>query len=425
MENSSEIIDFVDSAPLFICKVEDNMVGLKGFLVVDSIIGGHCAGGVRITQNVTEGEVKELARAMTMKYGFLNIPMGGAKSGILKLEKNQLDNKKHKLILMTFGEKLKIFLQKGIYYPGTDIGTDEEDIEIIKQGAGISNKGQIKNKSIKSGYYTALAAVTAAREISQFAGIKFLNAKVIIEGFGKVGSAIATEICKDSILVGTSTLKGAIYNDKGLDILKLINSYQRSGDNFINEIEDADILDVDNLLSMESDILFLCGKPKVITLNNSKLIKAKIIVGAGNLCFEKGVLEQMINRGIYVLPDYMTSCGEVLGLSLEERGLIHENIVNFIENEYASKIRKFLNASWKSNKSPNKVAEEIVNENLNRMIIKKNKKAEGKLKQVYNMMRQRKWQLLKTKTMINIVPKRFYHLQRMQDYLLQTYKDKF
>ena len=53
-----------------------------GFVVIDSTIGGHARGGLRMAPDVTELELREAARSMTLKYGLLGLPQGGAKAGL-------------------------------------------------------------------------------------------------------------------------------------------------------------------------------------------------------------------------------------------------------------------------------------------------------------------------------------------------------
>ena len=53
-----------------------------GYVVIDSTVGGRSYGGLRMTQDVDEAEVRALARAMTLKFGFLGLPQGGAKGGV-------------------------------------------------------------------------------------------------------------------------------------------------------------------------------------------------------------------------------------------------------------------------------------------------------------------------------------------------------
>lgn len=53
-----------------------------GYVVIDSTIGGRSCGGLRMLPDIDEAEMRGLARAMTLKYGFLGLPQGGAKAGV-------------------------------------------------------------------------------------------------------------------------------------------------------------------------------------------------------------------------------------------------------------------------------------------------------------------------------------------------------
>jgi len=66
-----------------VCQVEHPEIGLLGFVVINSSAHRRAVGGIRLTPDVTLQETVELARAMTYKFGFLNMPCGGAKAGII------------------------------------------------------------------------------------------------------------------------------------------------------------------------------------------------------------------------------------------------------------------------------------------------------------------------------------------------------
>lgn len=69
--------------PEYIINVYDPKIGMQGFLVIDSTILGPGKGGIRMTSNVNAEEVWRLARTMTWKNVLVDIPFGGAKSGIV------------------------------------------------------------------------------------------------------------------------------------------------------------------------------------------------------------------------------------------------------------------------------------------------------------------------------------------------------
>ena len=66
---------------VLICRVEQDS-GPDGWVVVDSTVAGRSTGGLRMLPDVTEAELRLLARAMTLKFGLLGLPQGGAKAGV-------------------------------------------------------------------------------------------------------------------------------------------------------------------------------------------------------------------------------------------------------------------------------------------------------------------------------------------------------
>ncbi len=405
--------------PQLICRVEDAQEGFKGFLVIDSIIGGHCAGGVRITPDVTEDEVRDLARSMTKKFGFLNIYMGGAKAGI-RLPEN-ISPAERERALKAFGRGIGFILKSGIYYPGTDMGSRQGDLGLIYNGAGMGS-GAGRDDEADSGHYTGLAAITVAREIARYAGIDLRKCKVVIEGFGKVGRAIAREIAKDSNIVSISTVKGAIYNRKGLDLDLLDSLSGKYGDDLVLKYEDAERIDVSELLSSDADLLFLCGKPHIVTRKNAGNIVAKIVIGAGNLCFEGGAEEVLLERGKYVFPDFITSCGGSLGLRLRSMSLSLQNIERFITTDFAARIKEFINLSWKSGKNPLLVADDIVNENIRR--INSGGKG-GTVASIFWMLTERKYKTLASKLIFKIAPKKSHESRFVQNFISHYVREQF
>ena len=61
--------------------VDNNSCAL-GYVAIDSTVGGRSCGGLRMLPDIEEAEIRTLARSMTLKYGFLGLPQGGAKAGV-------------------------------------------------------------------------------------------------------------------------------------------------------------------------------------------------------------------------------------------------------------------------------------------------------------------------------------------------------
>jgi glutamate dehydrogenase (NAD(P)+) len=54
-----------------------------GYVAIDSTVGGRSCGGLRMLPDIDEAEIQALARSMTLKNGFLGLPQGGAKAGVI------------------------------------------------------------------------------------------------------------------------------------------------------------------------------------------------------------------------------------------------------------------------------------------------------------------------------------------------------
>ena len=124
----------VSRNPHLIIEVQDPKWGLLGYVVIDRPVHASASGGVRFSPDVNVNEISALARSMTYKWAFINVPMGGAKAGICAdpsaLGCDRID------IMEAFGKAIAPLVQRKIYMPGIDLGTTLEDLYSIMQGAG-------------------------------------------------------------------------------------------------------------------------------------------------------------------------------------------------------------------------------------------------------------------------------------------------
>lgn len=127
-----------------VIAVEDKKIGLSGYLVIDSTINGSCSGGIRMLPHITLQEIKDLARAMTLKQGFLGIPKGGARAGIT-VDKNITIHKKQQL-LHRFGEKVSALIINKEFLPAPDMGTTPELILSMYRHIGARRSKNFNSK---------------------------------------------------------------------------------------------------------------------------------------------------------------------------------------------------------------------------------------------------------------------------------------
>src|SRR3989344_120274 len=110
--------------PEYVLRVCDPSIGMEGFLVIDNSTLGPGKGGIRMTPFVNEEEVIRLARAMTWKNALVDLPFGGAKSGIVWKGGSEMLKKTY---IQRFAEMVKNFVPK-MYIAGPDVSTGQKEM---------------------------------------------------------------------------------------------------------------------------------------------------------------------------------------------------------------------------------------------------------------------------------------------------------
>ena len=346
-------------------RYEDPVEEYQAFVVIDSLVQGRSAGGIRMTCDVSESEVAQLARNMTLKFGFANVYYGGAKSGIC-LKGPLLQDRRQK-IFEIFGQKFAEVIHPQIYQPAEDIGTGPEDVLTVLKAAGcpVNNKG----KSLaSSSLYTAWGIISATEKLCEDKGIGLNGASWILEGFGKVGAEIARQFQQKGMrLLATSTRAGAVYNPGGLDVENLLALQHQLGDECVNHTEGNEEVTLDHMLQLDADILILAGKPEALHGGNVDHLKAGIVVPGGNLSISQDGEQKLTKQGYVILPDFVTNSGGVLGLTWNGTGVSEKGIRHLFKKEFGKKIENLLTLSRKHSKSIRGVAEFVATENIKRM----------------------------------------------------------
>jgi glutamate dehydrogenase (NAD(P)+) len=323
----------------FLHTIIHKELGLRGYLAIDSTVNGIFSGGVRMAADVSPGEIIQLARIMTLKYGFLGLPVGGAKAGIAA--DPAMPGEKKKLMLEAFGRAIEPFLKEGHYYPGTDLGTTAEDVASILRGAGIKRIGQ--RASTASERFTGLSLAATAVEAARFRGLPATGLSLTIVGFGKVGTSAAREASAMGFrLIGISTIRGARYNPSGFDVPALLEIYRREGDNVVRVSREGVRIEKEALLEASVDVLSPCAGMRSIHRANVGNIRAKVVSPGANIAVDDEAERILYERGVLYIPDFVANCGGVLAANMEPAGLDNEFIRNFINTRLIPKLRFLL-----------------------------------------------------------------------------------
>ena len=348
--------------PLLICNFCDKELNFRGYLVIDSTIRGKCCGGIRLSTDVSLYETTSLAHNMTLKYGFIGFPLGGAKAGIRI--KGELTKTKRKQVFTKVGEMLSPFLTNGSYIPGPDMGTSYEDIDWLLNAA-VSNKDYRDHAN--TSLYTSWTMMSSAIEALTRLNLKLKGTEIAIEGFGNIGVSVAKIFSeKGAKVVAISTFKGAIFNKKGLDVTRLFELKGKCGDDIVNNYSDAEKIAKDQLLCLPVDILLPCAGPWTINSKNAHDIKARIVCPGANIPITSEAENILFNREIISLPDFVTNCGGVLG-SFMGSMVSEQTKKEIILNYFGKRVSRVLQISQEQGIPPILVANKIALERFHKI----------------------------------------------------------
>ena len=336
-----------------------------GLIVVDSTVGGRSRGGLRLVEDVSEAEIRGAARAMTLKYGLLGLPQGGAKAGVRGPgEATQEQCRQH---LFEFARAAEPLLANRVYVPDADMGTRAQDIRWMMQAIGCPVR-QREWRGTRSGYYAAVSCVASAAAAAEHLGIPLAGCRVAIEGFGSVGSALGM-LMRDrgAKVIAVSTSQGAACNPNGLDVDRMAALIAESGSRAVRLYDDAEQLERSALLELPVDILCPCARSHSVDANNASRVSARIICAGANDPLSPDAERILFERGALYLPDFVTNCGGVLGGTMEFASVKPERIAATIRDHIGPLAARLLDRARRKGVTPRSLAEPMAIERFERV----------------------------------------------------------
>lgn len=338
-----------------VLRVEDGG-GLLGFLAVDSLVAGRCCGGLRMCPDVGEEELRLLARCMTLKYGLLGLPQGGAKAGVMADPDAGIEVRRQ--ALGRFGSALGEILRSGWYKPGADMGTTNADIVwmMLECGMVVSSRD---SQERDSGFWTALGVIAAAREASARLGVRLRGSRAVIHGFGSVGTELARLLDEAGVkIVAVATSRGGLVSGDGLEVSALLDAAAASGSR-LPEAFPARRVPAGEVLEAEAEFLFPCARHWAIHEENAGAIRAAVMVPAANVPCTPGGEAELLRRGIACVPDFVANCGGVLGGTMEFAGIQKSRIMELLPEWIGCLVARLIEASAREGRTWRELAEEF------------------------------------------------------------------
>ncbi len=291
----------------------------SGYRVQYNTWRGPFKGGLRYHPSVNLDEVKALAAWMTFKTAVVDIPYGGAKGGIIcdpkKLSSGELERLTRRYTAMLIDD-IGPFRD----VPAPDVGTDAQTMAWIMDTyssiKGYSIPEVVTGKPISlGGSYgregaTGRGVAISAQEAAKRIGLNMKGTTAVIQGFGKVGFSSAITLnelgCK---IIAVCDSQGAVYNKSGIDPQRVKEHKARTGS--VCGSEECEEKSIDEILSLECDILVPAALENVITSENAENIKAKIISEGANGPTTPEADDILFKNQVFVVPDILANAGGV------------------------------------------------------------------------------------------------------------------
>src|SRR3954452_20270132 len=302
-------------------SMDDGTVrAFAGYRVTHNIARGPSKGGIRYHPDVTLDEVKALAMWMTWKCALMGIPFGGAKGGVIcdpkRLSRGELERLTRRYTTEIINE---IGPEKDI--PAPDVGTDGSVMAWIfdtySMNKGHSVLGVVTGKPLTIGgslgrvEATSRGALFCIRDAVAKLDKRIAGMKVVVQGFGNVGSYLAQFLHQEgAIVVAISDSTTALYNPKGIDVPAAF-AYKAEQRTLVG-LKDAETITNEELVLLECDILAPCALEQVITSENADQVKAAIICEGANGPVPPSADAILEDKGVLILPDVLANAGGVV-----------------------------------------------------------------------------------------------------------------
>ncbi len=313
-------------------RMDDGRVRVfRGFRIQHNDARGPCKGGIRFHPQETVDTVRALAMLMTWKCAVVDIPLGGAKGGVI-CDPHNLSAREQELICRGWVRQVARNVGPTIDVPAPDVMTTPQHMlwmldewEVIH---GEKGPGFITGKPVGSGgslgrtEATGFGLIFTLREALRELGVRVGDTLASVQGFGNVAQyAVRLYRQLGGKVIGVSSWDQA---DKvsyffrkvdGVDPDTLLTITDRFGgiDKDKARGEGYEVLPGDAWIEQEVDVLIPAALENQINVDSVPRIhpRVKVVAEGANGPTTPDADAVLRDRGIFVIPDFLGNAGGV------------------------------------------------------------------------------------------------------------------
>lgn len=343
---------FENKQPEIVFEWKDAETEAIGWVVINSLRGGAAGGGTRMRVGLDKREVESLAKTMEVKFTVSGPAIGGAKSGI-----NFDPNDVRKEGVLRRWYKAVAPLLKFYYGTGGDLNVDEihevipftEDCGIWHPQEGVFNGhfqpreaqkinriGQLRqgvlkviedenfspsvqHKFVIADMITGYGVAESVKHYYDIYGGDLKGKRVIIQGWGNVGSAGAYYLAQEGAkVVGIIDIDGGLINEEGFSFEEIKKLFLNKNGNKLYAENMLSFKEVnEKIWSINAEIFLPCAASRLITRDQVDQMIAtgtEVVAAGANVPFADseiffGAIADYTDNQISVIPDFISNCG--------------------------------------------------------------------------------------------------------------------
>lgn len=343
---------FENKEPEIVFNWKDPETEAEGWTVINSLRGGAAGGGTRMRKGLDKNEVLSLAKTMEVKFTVSGPAIGGAKSGI-----NFDPNDSRKKGVLQRWYKAVSPLLKSYYGTGGDLNVDEihevipmtEECGVWHPQEGVFNGhfkpteadkinriGQLRQGVVKvienpkfspdvSKKYTIADMITgfgvaiSVRHYYSIYGGTIEDKKVIVQGFGNVGSAAAFYLAEmGAKIIGIIDRDGGIINERGFTFNEIKELFlAKNGNKLVaKNMIPFEVIN-QKIWTIGAEIFVPCAASRLVAQSQIESLIAnglEVISCGANVPFADaeiffGPIMENVDHKVSLIPDFISNCG--------------------------------------------------------------------------------------------------------------------
>jgi glutamate dehydrogenase (NAD(P)+) len=254
------------------------------------------------------------------------VPFGGAKGG-LKIDPFAYSREEIEHITLRYVYKLKNLMGPFLDIPAPDVGTNGEIMAYMMrqytdgERQPHAMRGVVTGKDVRIGgsegrvKATGQGVVYCVQEWARERAYSLQGARVIVQGFGNVGSAAAEILAAlGARVVAVNDAHGTVHRDGGLDVPALVQHVHGDPRNLRRSVAGftgGTAIGKDDFWALDADICIPAALGEEIDGAVAERLTVKLVAEAANGPTTREGDRVLAARGIDVIPDIICNAGGV------------------------------------------------------------------------------------------------------------------